>query len=117
MSFTWTQIAGILGVSRNTVYHRRLEYGLHDTRVKNITDAALRPILLHVQREFPAMGEVMVWGRLQLMGFIVRRERLRCAIRELDRLHTALRWRDHLTNRRPYSVPDPNLLWHMGEFT
>lgn len=116
MSFTWTQIAGIFGVSRNTVYRRRLEYGLHDTRMENITDAALRSVLLHIQREFPAMGEVMVWGRLQSMGFVVRRERLRRAIRELDPLHTALRWRGHLTNRRPYSVPGPNSLWHMGEF-
>lgn len=116
MSFTWTQIAEILGVSRNTIYRRRLEYGLRDTRVENITDAALRSVLLHVQREFPAMGEVMVWGRLQSMGFVVRRERLRRAIRELDPLHTALRWRGHLTNRRPYSVPGPNSLWHMGEF-
>lgn len=115
MSFTWTQIAGMLGVSRNTVYRRRLEYGLQDSTVENISDGELRSVLLHLQREYPAMGEVMAWGRLQAMGFIVRRERLRRIIRELDPLHTALRWRGQLTSRRPYSVPGPNSLWHLGK--
>ena len=62
------------------------------------------------------MGEVMVLGRLQLMGFIIRRERLRQTIRQVDPLHTALRWRGELTSRRPYSVPGPNSLWHMGKY-
>ena len=115
MSFTWTQIADMLGVSRNTVYRRRLEYGLQDSNVENISDGELRSVLLHLQREYPAMGEVMAWGRLQSMGFIVRRERLRRIIRELDPLHTALRWRGQLTSRRPYSVPGPNSLWHLGK--
>ena len=115
MSFTWTQIAGILGVSRNTIYRRRLEYGLQECRAENVSNTELRSLLLHLQREYPAMGEVMVWGRLQSMGFIVRRERLRRVIRELDPLHTALRWRGELTSRRPYSVPGPNSLWHMGK--
>ena len=73
-------------------------------------------VILHMQREFPAMGEVMVWGRLQSMGFIVRRERLRQTIRQVDPLHTVLRWRGELTSRRPYSVPCPNSLWHMGKY-
>ena len=93
------QIAEILGVSRNTVYRRRLEYGLQDSRVENISDGELRSVLLHLQREFPAMGEVMVWGRLQSMGFVVRRERW--VIGELDPLHTALRWRGQLTFQVP----------------
>ena len=116
MSFTWTQIADIIGVSRNTIYRRRLEYGLQDSRMENISNSELTSVILHMQREFPAMGEVMVWGRLQSMGFIVRRERLRQTIRQVDPLHTALRWRGELTSRRPYSVPGPNSLWHMGKY-
>lgn len=98
LSFSWTQIAEILGVSRNTVYRRRLEYGLQDSRVETISDDELSSVILHLQQEFPAIGEVMVWGKLQSMGFIVRRERLRRTIR--DPLHTTLRWRGQLTNRR-----------------
>ena len=115
MSFTWTQIAAMLGVSRNTIYRRRLEYDLQDSRTENISDEELRSVLVHMRKEFSAMGEVMVWGRLQSMGFVVRRERLRRAIRELDPLHTALRWRGELTSRRLYSVPGPNSLWHLGK--
>ena len=57
----------------------------------------------------------MVWGRLRAMGFIVRWARLQQAIREVDPLHTALRWKGNLTGRRPYSVPGPNSLWHLGK--
>ena len=115
MSFSWSHIAGMLGVSRSTLYRRRLEYQLVDYARENITDEELRSVLLHLRRESPASGEVMVWGALRAMGFIVRRQRLRQAIREIDPLHTALRWRGDLTGRRPYSVPGPNSLWHMGK--
>ena len=49
------------------------------------------------------------------MGYKVTRERLRQTIRSIDPLHTALRWRGGLTARRPYCVPGPNSLWHIGK--
>lgn len=101
----------MLCISRSTLYRRRIEYGLLiGTATENITDEQLHSLLLHLHQEMPAMGETMTWGRLRSMGFIVRRERLRRAIREIDPLHTALRWRGNLTSRRPYSVPG---LWHL----
>ena len=36
-------------------------------------------------------------------------------MRVTDPINTALRWRGNLSNRRPYSVPGPNSLWHIGE--
>lgn len=57
----------------------------------------------------------IVWGRLRSVGITVWRGRLRQAIRTIDSLHTALHWRGDLTGRRPYSVPGPNSLWHLGE--
>ena len=62
----------------------------------------------------PEIGESLVWGRLRSMGLQVTRERVRQAIRRTDPLNTALRWRD-LVSRRPYSVPGPNSLWHIGK--
>ena len=112
LSLSWTQI---VGVSRTTLYHWRVEYGLVDYARENITNPKLRSVLLHLHQEMPALGERMVWGRLQAMVFIVRQARLRQAIREVDPLHTALCWRGNPTGRRPYSVPGPNPLWHLGK--
>ena len=38
LSFNWTQIAAILGVSRMTVYRRRREFGMLDEPRTNIND-------------------------------------------------------------------------------
>ena len=46
----------------------------------------------------------------------VSRERLRNAVRVTDPINRALRWRGVLTARRPYSVPGPNALWHIGRY-
>ena len=75
MSFSWTQIAQMLGVSHMTVYRRWLEYGLLDTIVMgNITDAELMTVIEQIRRDLPTLGETMVWGHLKSMGFRVMRE-------------------------------------------
>ena len=114
MSFSWTQIARMLGVSQMTIYRRRLEYGLLEVGTGNMSNDELQTVLLQMRRDLPALGETMVWGRLRSMGFHVTRARVRSAIRTTDPIHTALRWRGDLTRRRPYSVPGPNSLWHLG---
>ena len=60
------------------------------------------------------IGETIVLGRLRALGFQVTRERVRNALRQTDPLSSALRWKGNLTRRRPYSVPGPNSLWHIG---
>ena len=86
-----------------------------ETRGGNITDSELHEILQHIKMEMPSLGQTMAWGRLRSLGFKVTRERVRNAIRSVDPLHTALRWKE-MTTRRPYSVPSPNSLWHLGMF-
>ena len=113
MSFNWVQIAAILGVSYMTVYRRRQEYEMIDDPTRNVTDEELHQILQQMRRELPALGQSLVWGRLRSMGLNITRERVRQAMRESDPIHTALRWRE-ITPRRPYSVPGPNSLWHIG---
>ena len=115
LSFTWTEIASLLGVSRMTIYRRRLEYGmLHQGRP--ISDSDLRDLIREMRIDFPEMGEVMVLGRLRSLGIIVTRDRVRNTVRATDPLNTALRGPRGLTVRRPYSVPGPKSLWHIGRY-
>ena len=108
MSFTWTQIANMLGVSRMTLYRRCRQFGLYEEPRTRISDSEMRV-------EFPTMGETLVWGRLQSLGCNVTRKRVRESIRSTDPLHTALRSPSASVSRHPYSVPGPNSLWHIGK--
>ena len=92
LSFSWTEIAHLLGVSRMTVYRRRVEYGL---------------------MEEPELGETMAAGRLRSLGYRVPRQQLREGLRRIDPLSAALRWSTKIL-RRPYTVSGPNCLWHIG---
>ena len=116
MSFTWHQIAELLGVSRMTIHRRYREFGLHEELGRNrMINTDLDTLLREMRVEFPTMGETMVWGRLQSLGCSVTREQLRQSIRRTDPLHTALRSPSAAISRRPYSVPGPNSLWHIGK--
>ena len=114
LGFSWTAIAALLGVSRMTVYRRRQEYGLLRDPQSTLSDQDLTTVLRHLRSEHPYIGETMVIGHLRAMGYHVPREKVRTAIRTTDPINTALRWRS-LTPRRPYSVPGPNSLWHIGK--
>lgn len=113
LSFTWTEIAALLGVSRMTVYRRRRELNLLN-QGENISASALRTAIREIQVRSPNMGEVMILGQLRAQQYAVTRDRVRRVIRELDPLSVALRGPRGLTARRPYSVPGPNSLWHIG---
>ena len=118
MSFTWIQIASMLSVSRMTIYHRRVEFGMsHDGMSSNITDEELAVILRQMRRENPALGERMVMGHLRSIGFKITRSRVRDCVRATNPIQTALRWRGQLAPHQPYSVPGPNSLWHIGKNT
>ena len=115
LSFSWSQISSLLGVSRMTIYRRRAAYGLLNSARQTMSDEQLRSVIRDIHSLQPALGEVMIWGMIRARGFNVSRERLRRALRNTDPLHTALRWRGNLTARHPYSVPGPNSLWHIGK--
>ena len=117
MSFTYTQIADLLGVSRMTVYRRCSEFGVADLRSREnrMSDTDVNRIVREIRLEHPSLGETLVMGRLQSMGCNVTREQVRQAIRASDPLHTALRSPSAAVSRRPYSVPGPNSLWHIGK--
>jgi hypothetical protein len=61
----------------------------------------------------PEIGERMMLGALRSRGIVVPRHRVRQILHRVDPISIALRWHSK-TKRRPYSVPGPNSLWHLG---
>ena len=57
----------------------------------------------------------MICGSLRSRGLNVNREQIRSTMRTIDPLGGARRWPAGLTKRKPYSVPAPNSLWHIGK--
>ena len=51
------------------------------------------------------LGESMTTGRLRGLGVKATRDPIVASLRQMG----------YLTQRRPYSVPGPNSLWHLGE--
>lgn len=115
--FSWTAIADMLLVSRMTIYRRRTEYGLLDETHSAIDDGDLIEFVRYILVQHPRVGQTFVMGCLRARGYRVTRERVRQAIRTCDPLNVALRWQGIAVQRRPYSVPGPNCLWHIGMFS
>ena len=114
LEFSWNDISALLGVSRMTLYRRRQEFGLLSNAQRGITDAQLRQLLTQMRNQHPNFGETMAMGHIRSLGFHVKRVQLRNAIHQTDPIQRALRWKGGLTPRRPYSLPGPNSLWHIG---
>lgn len=114
LSFSWTDMALLLGVSRMTLYRRREEFGMLDEPSRVLNDSELKTKVSEIKNTLPGVGEKLILGRLKSMGYKVTRARVRDALRSVDPINTALRWQGTMTTRRPYSVPGPNSLWHIG---
>ena len=115
LSFSWSAIADILMVSRMTLYRRRVEFGMLDEPSSIIGEEELLSVVRQISREHPQVGQSFILGRLRSLGYRVTRERVRKVVRLCDPLSTALRWHGNPAYRRPYSVPGPNSLWHIGK--
>ena len=114
LRFSWVDISNLLGVSRMTVYRRRVEFDLvDDDATTDVDDGTLTGIIGEIRNDLPEIGESMIMGRLRSMGLHIPRQRVRESIRTADPLNVALRWHS-VTSRQPYSVPGPNSLWHIG---
>lgn len=97
------------------LYRRRADFGMLDEPNNSLNDADLLEMIRQIHSESPTLGVSMVSGRLRARGFKVARDRLRRVMRESDPLSAAFRWPGGATKRRPYSLPGPNSLWHMGK--
>ena len=100
-----------------TIFRRQQEYGLLDDPTETVDDSQLKILLSDLRRSSPQLGETMVMVHLRSLGYNIPRARVRSAIRATDPINTALRWQGAVTSRRPYSVPGPNSLWHIGTYS
>jgi hypothetical protein len=107
-------IASMLLAAPLIIYRRRLEYGLINDPVHDINDEDLASLIRDIKQDTPFSGASMMYGSLRARGIKVTRERIRSTLRSIDPLGSALRWPAGVTKRRPYSVPGPNSLWHIG---
>jgi len=76
LSFSWMEIAAILGVSRMTIWRRRQEFEIIPA-LTNLNDEELLRQVREMRAELPQIGESIVCGRLRSMGFRVQRQRVR----------------------------------------
>ena len=90
LSFSWTDISRLLGMSRMTIHRRRDEYGLLSEPAQAITDAQLGQIVRDLRTELPDIGQVMVAGPIKSNGLQIAKgaNKRSCAT---DPLNTALR--------------------------
>ena len=95
---------------------RRAEFGMLNEPHTTISDVDIASLITQMRSESPTLGESIISGRLRASGYRVSRDRLRRIIRDVDPLSVVLRWPCIATRRRPYSVPGPNSLWHIGMF-
>lgn len=111
-NFTWQEIADALQVSRTTLWRRLKELNISTGRFSDICDLDLDYHVQSLCREYSNCGQIMMQSLLRQQGINVQRYRLRESMRRLDPIETALRWRQAV-NRRRYSVPRANSLWHI----
>uniref|UniRef100_A0A3P9IMN3 Integrase catalytic domain-containing protein n=1 Tax=Oryzias latipes TaxID=8090 RepID=A0A3P9IMN3_ORYLA len=102
--FLWTTLsetASILEISRPTLYKLMREYGIKHQKFSDISDQELDEVICAIKSNHPHVGEVMLNGHLRARNIIVQRHRLR------DSSRTGV------VQRRTYSVPFPNYIWHI----
>ena len=114
LGFKWKDIAGLLLVSRWTLWRRVRELGItEETGFTNITNTNLDDIVrAFMSVQGGLVGYSMVRGHLRSMGINVQRDRIRASISRVDPINCRLRWAT-VISRRAYSVPGPNSLWHI----
>ena len=104
----WTSIARCLGISVQTLYRRRIEFGLEDNFTE-ITDEELDRLLTWHR----TVVKPIPWrGSLKGRGINVQRFRVRDCLKGIDGIGRAVR-RWYAIFRRTYNVTGPNHLWHI----
>ena len=107
LSFTWSEVSTILGVSIKTLQRRANDWNL--LSYTDISMDYLDTIVQDILLQFPLCGEVMLLNEhLKSRGIRVQRYKLRNSIHSI-RGHRNIQ---PCIRRRSYNVPGPNYLWH-----
>ena len=110
--FSWEEVSGALQVSRTTLWRRLTELNISVNKFTDISDSELDENVSLLQSQYPKCGQVMLRALLQQRGIFVQRYRVRESARRVDPLGTQMRWQQ-VVQRRKYSVPKANSLWHI----
>ena len=82
LGFTWTKIANILNVSRQTLYRHLNSSGL--IGFTDVTDEELDGIIQSYKATHPNDGEQIIIGYLRSVGMCIPRRRIRESIHRVD---------------------------------
>ena len=111
--FSVPDISSILGVSVSTVRRRMNEFGLSVRQMyTNIAPQNLQQIIGEVQSSHLYWGNRMMYGYLKSIGIRVPFHTVREIQAQTDPEGSVMR-RLRFLNRRQYSVPGPQWLWHV----
>ena len=78
-------------------------------RFSCLTDTELDQRVEAIKIDMPDVGQRMVQGLLRSQGISVPQR----SLKRIDPINVGLRWRPRI-QLKPYSVPGPNSLWHVG---
>lgn len=107
---TLTRLTKAMDMHRNTLRSYLKKYNVYE-RFTKISDPDLDILVKVFKYNKPESGLCYVIGFLRTHGVRVQRRRVRSSLRRVDGLGQVLRRHGQL-ERRKYSVPRPNHLWH-----
>lgn len=108
---TFAKLASALNIHRNTLRHYLKSYDLYD-RYSSISDDNLDILVKVFKSEKPDSGLRYLVGFLRTHGVRVQRCRVTSSLQRVDPVGQVLR-QQKITERRKYSVPRSNHLWHL----
>ena len=112
LRYTWEQIAGALMINRTTLWRRFRELGMHRHTSTYLSPAELDGVMSTLVSRFPNNGVVMMWGYLRSLNIFISRSKVRDSLLRVSSHLVEVRQRTTV-QRRVYSVPAPNCLWHI----
>lgn len=107
-----SEVADFFDVSRPVIYQAIKDFGITYNKFSDLSDSRLDALVSNVKEQHPRSGEVMLQGHLRAQGFHIQRSRLRASINHVDPMGAASRKAPPI-QRRVYSVPCPNYVWHI----
>ncbi len=102
----------MLLVSRITLWQRVRGIQSFWDYYTDITDDSLDQRIRTLRQNFPNSGISMMLGHLRSQNIHVQCQRVRQSLVRIDPIGSSLGWMNSVA-RHVYSVPGPNLLWHI----
>ena len=114
LAFSKSKVAGILVISRKTLYNKIAVFPNPDDFKKHsaITEAQLEVTVRRIKEEYPNDEEIMVADHLLKQGIRVQCAKLRESIHRIDP-HGVVERRSVAVRRREYHAKGPNEVWHI----